>query len=498
MTGNVTGNVTGNLTDSESKPLLNWPRNIRVFSPENPFKRSGGSPHVILDGVLSFLRLGFDVELIVLEDVDPDWRDDRRLIGLPLSGLRVRSYPVRSPESRWSRAFRVARSLFSDHASPEAVYYPGAEVYRAALRRGEFAPVDWEIFHYSFAHSWVKELLGFSGASRLARRRVVVFHNLESELFEERARGRIGASSWIHGRSARKLRAHEGELLEWVDEVWMISPEDEARLRVRLTEETARSQGAKALIRYVSPTFQSSFASEDRGALRGQEKGPVFGIIGAMDFHPNHASVEWLLKEVCPKLKKAGFSGQIWIAGKGASKSLRSLGNDFEFVKFLGFVENSERFWGALSASLVPHLTGSGVRIKLLESLARGVPVFANAAATGRIHPQLRLSPLLIESDDPHEWARRMLAWFEGPNASLRSGEGSSEAEGQDTPDTFSASVKILHRQGRSEVSDRAVLKDTVRERNERERSMGGISTMHQGKLPPELDGTQVYRFLLE
>jgi hypothetical protein len=42
------------------------------------------------------------------------------------------------------------------------------------------------------------------------------------------------------------------------------------------------------------------------------------------------------------------------------------------------------------------------------------------------------------------------------------------------------ASVKIPRRQGRSKGSDQAVFKNTVRERAERERSMRGISTMHE------------------
>ncbi len=46
--------------------------------------------------------------------------------------------------------------------------------------------------------------------------------------------------------------------------------------------------------------------------------------------------------------------------------------------------------------------------------------------------------------------------------------------------DTPRASIKIPRRQGRSEASDQAVFDHTVRERAERERSMRGISTMHQ------------------
>lgn len=69
-----------------------------------------------------------------------------------------------------------------------------------------------------------------------------------------------------------------------------------------------------------------------------------------------------------------------------------------------------EDFWAGLSHSLVPHLSGSGVRTKLLEALASGVPTLATPGAVSRLHPALRENPLLFCSESPDAWAERIVS----------------------------------------------------------------------------------------
>jgi hypothetical protein len=96
----------------------------------------------------------------------------------------------------------------------------------------------------------------------------------------------------------------------------------------------------------------------------------------------------------------------------------------------MGFVPDLEPFWASLSFALVPHLTGSGVRIKLLEALASGIPTLATSEAALRIHPDLRVSPLLKVSDDPSLWVDMLMKAqpfehrLEEPGSILAAGKG--------------------------------------------------------------------------
>src|SRR4029078_11584493 len=95
--------------------------------------------------------------------------------------------------------------------------------------------------------------------------------------------------------------------------------------------------------------------------------------------------------------------------GKSPSDVIQEKARAYPFVKVLGFVPDLEPFWAGLSFALVPHLAGSGVRTKLLEALASGIPTLATSEAAMRIHPDLRASPLLRVSDDPQFWVETLM-----------------------------------------------------------------------------------------
>ena len=63
-------------------------------------------------------------------------------------------------------------------------------------------------------------------------------------------------------------------------------------------------------------------------------------------------------------------------------------------MKVLGFVEEIESFWAQIDCMIVPHISGSGVRIKMLEALASGITVIANPEAIEPLSLALRANPL--------------------------------------------------------------------------------------------------------
>jgi glycosyltransferase involved in cell wall biosynthesis len=234
-----------------------------------------------------------------------------------------------------------------------------------------------------------------------------VFLNLESDLFSERERrtsNSLSPAKLIHNLNARKLYQHEKDLSRLADELWFISPRD---------LETYQGRFAATNARLVPPTYSRQLI-QHRCAMfeknRPSQAGyPIAGFVGALDFHPNELSALWILNEVAPRLAAQGFGGQIWIAGKSPSDAIVEKARQFPFVKVQGFVPDLEPFWASLSFALVPHLAGSGVRTKLLEALASGIPTLATSEAAMRIHPDLRKSPLLSVSDDPDAWAGALL-----------------------------------------------------------------------------------------
>lgn len=348
-------------------------RLIRIYSPFNPYPPVEGSPRVIVSQIEGIQAGGSETELVT-------WKDRHQL------------------EGPWQKAARVAKSLVTQFASPELYYYPPSTMPEL---RGVHAELG--IYNYSFAYTWLKA----RGARTREAKVAVHFHNLESELFEQRARYSRGLAKKMHELNASRLRDHERELASLSDEQWFVSQVDLELYRSRVPE---------ARCRWVGP----GFSPEEGGVRRREflksfdagkaEKHPILALLGRYDFGPNRESLEWVVDRLAPCLEKQGFKGRLQILGSGVSDGIKRRAARFEFFEFLGFVESIEPLWPLWSHALVPHVSGSGVRIKLLEAIASGLPVITNPEAVAPIGKDLADLTHLHSLSRPEEWSQRIIS----------------------------------------------------------------------------------------
>jgi glycosyltransferase involved in cell wall biosynthesis len=100
-------------------------------------------------------------------------------------------------------------------------------------------------------------------------------------------------------------------------------------------------------------------------------------FIGAMDWIPNREGLIWFLNEVWPRLTKAYPTLELHIAGRNTDKDLKNL--EITQCVHHGEVDSAISFISAHDIMIVPLLSGSGTRVKILESLALGVPVVSTS-----------------------------------------------------------------------------------------------------------------------
>lgn len=357
------------------------PMKIRIYFPFFPFPVTEGAYMVVADQVRHFAARGHAVELVV-------WRETRASIEEKLarsawpSSARWVLLGGGRKERRISRLGRVVRAVCTGQASPELFHYPPGMLEHV----GQLGLADLAIYHYSYAYSW----LGQPRRLPTEGRRVVHFHNIESDL--HRLRG--GIFSAFHCANAWKLKDHEKRVTKLVDEAWFLSEVDAQDLKLPNS-------------RVVPPTVDVSVRPRRNRVPAG---GVSAGFIGGMQFMPNRESASWILSELAPRLAVGGFRGKLVFVGKAMPTSLRRIGSRFPFVEFRGFAADLDSFWGELSFLLAPQVVGSGVRTKIYESVAYGVPVLTNAAGAAPLPAALRNSRLIISRNDPNDWARVLLA----------------------------------------------------------------------------------------
>lgn len=180
-------------------------------------------------------------------------------------------------------------------------------------------------------------------------------HNVEHHLWEQRAsRERNPLKRWALKRLASSLKKAEIAALSSVDKLFVISEED-ASVFAQLGIETAMCFVPVAFDQYANETDYSN-----RNLF----------FLGAMNWQPNQEAVAHLTGVLFPALKSKISGIQLKIAG---SFSVRKQAVDG--IEYLGFVPDLRSFMQASGILVLPLVSGSGVRIKLLEAMALGVPI---------------------------------------------------------------------------------------------------------------------------
>jgi glycosyltransferase involved in cell wall biosynthesis len=111
-----------------------------------------------------------------------------------------------------------------------------------------------------------------------------------------------------------------------------------------------------------------------------------------------------------PKVINKNPTVQLHVAGRNAPQGITKL-LSHPSVVYHGEVENAQDFMRNYSILVVPLLTGSGIRVKILEGMAMGMCVITTPTGAAGL-PAERGRHLLAE-DDPEQFAERLLEHME-------------------------------------------------------------------------------------
>jgi glycosyltransferase involved in cell wall biosynthesis len=96
-------------------------------------------------------------------------------------------------------------------------------------------------------------------------------------------------------------------------------------------------------------------------------------FLGSFRHAPNHEALTWLLHRVMPRVLEKQPLARVKLVGSDppAAHTIPTLGGAVELV---GFVPDVREPLARYSVFVCPILSGSGVRVKLLEAFASGIP----------------------------------------------------------------------------------------------------------------------------
>ncbi len=203
---------------------------------------------------------------------------------------------------------------------------------------------------------------------------------------------------WLLLREARIIRRVEGKACRRSRLVLSVSDVD----RVALQE----AAGAAARIEIVPIAIDVRRLAPLRAA-RQPSANRLFSI-GTMFWPPNSAGLAWWLRSGYSQLE-ALCPGVVYdIVGARPPPRLRWAARAHASVRLHGYVEDASPFWMKAGALAAPILSGSGVRVKILDAFARGVPVVSTTLGAEGL--PVRHGEHLLLADSPREFAQACAA----------------------------------------------------------------------------------------
>ncbi len=135
-------------------------------------------------------------------------------------------------------------------------------------------------------------------------------------------------------------------------------------------------------------------------------------FVGSFRHDPNRVAVDWFVHEVLPLILKREPRAKVVLAGSDppAAHTYADFAANLEMV---GYVEDVRDPLARYSLFVCPILSGSGVRVKLLEAFAAGIPVVSTVVgAEGLARNDGEFCGL---ADDPQGFADRVVNLLENP-----------------------------------------------------------------------------------
>ena len=97
-------------------------------------------------------------------------------------------------------------------------------------------------------------------------------------------------------------------------------------------------------------------------------------FVGNFRHPPNVEGLDFLLEQVLPAVRRRRANARLIVAGAEAPATLRT-SLERHGAEYLGPVDEIRTVLGRYAVFAAPILTGSGVRVKVLEAFACGIPV---------------------------------------------------------------------------------------------------------------------------
>ncbi len=322
---------------------------ILLLCNKSPYPAHEGGPMAMSSIINGLLDAGHQVKVIAVNsekfnvnqaDIPQDLLDKT---GIELIDLDLRIIPKEAFKSLLkNESYHVKRFVSADFA----------KAIDRVLKKEQFDVVQLETV---FMAPYIAQVRSLSNATIVLRA-----HNVEHLIWKRVAgKSTFLPKKWYLTQLSNTLKKYELDMLEKVDGIAAITRKDAAYFR-----------GLTA-----TPVIDIPYGIKPEGFVPSfaVPANPTFFHIGSMNWIPNQDGIKWFLETTWPRLKAQLPEAQFYLAGRFMPEWL--VGYQAEGVHIVGEVDDALQFVAANHIAIVPLLSGSGIRIKIIEAMAMGKTV---------------------------------------------------------------------------------------------------------------------------
>ncbi|TVQ44972.1 MAG: glycosyltransferase [Saprospirales bacterium] len=230
-------------------------------------------------------------------------------------------------------------------------------------------------------------------------------HNIEHEIWDRITQNtQFLPKKWYIQYLSKKLKSFELGVLNDYDFLIPISQRDLEKFR-----NLGYVNGAQTIP--IGIDFR-----EYKPNMASFRKNPSVSFIGSLDWIPNYEGINWFLNEVWPEVHKNIPDLELHIAGRNTPDDLFRWSKSKVLIH--GEVRDAREFINQHPMMIVPLLSGSGMRAKILEGMALGKVVITTTLGLEGIFAEDGREVLV--ADTPEEFLEKFNYCLDNPREMIR------------------------------------------------------------------------------
>jgi len=350
-----------------------------------PHAEVAGGHRIIYQRIRHLSERGHQVGLLTfLQDEKKEEIDSLRPL---LIGLHTLPYPERNV---FVRAFHDYLSL-----SRPAVFWKSysAEMMRAVGEVTEQGKYDLIIAEFSEMGQYLHKNPYLSAIHKIisCHRCVTASYEKYTELGEVRLKLHLKSIPQLRG-----LRKYEFDMYRSADRIFVLTPQDRF---------TMQYYAQDLAVSVVPSGIDVKYLQEHPPV----PKEPIVLLTGFMDDPANEDGVEWFYHHVWPQLRARHPEVKFYIVGASPSPKIRRLASKDKRIIVTGAVKDLRPYRNRARVFVSPVRLGSGMRLKVLEAMAAGLPVVSTSLGMAGLDAQTGVNCLVA---DTPELFTRSVEWL--------------------------------------------------------------------------------------